>query len=152
MYKAATALQKRSDDDFFRENLKILKSKCSFWKYEVKEHIQQLASKIVGQEDNNRETPSQVATSLQNLDVYDPRDLLDIEDNSQNADENLSSKVEKELEEYEKFNRGYSEWRSGFKDIETPNKISYLAEKFWRDHTSKWPSLAKIAKQVTFYS
>jgi iron-sulfur cluster repair protein YtfE (RIC family) len=55
--------------------------------------------------------------------------------------------LDKEIAEYEKFNKDDQVWRSAQK-FETPNAVSFLAEKFWRDHSEKWPILSQIAQKV----
>ncbi|CBY14624.1 unnamed protein product [Oikopleura dioica] len=84
------------------------------------------------------------------LNMYDPRDLIDeneeIEENENEAKESIAETTEKEIVKYEKFSKGYQEWRSA-QIFDTPNATSYLAEKFWRDHTESWPILSKIAQK-----
>jgi len=46
-----------------------------------------------------------------------------------------------------KNRQGYQEWRAAQK-FDTPNAVSYLAEKFWRDHREKFPILSNIAQKV----
>ena len=66
---------------------------------------------------------------------------------NKNEEENVEESIEKEIASYEKYKNGYQEWRAE-QNFNTPNATSYLAEKFWRDHSDKWPILSKIAKKV----
>ena len=146
--KAVCALQKKSCDEFFKQNLSILQEKCRFWYANAKQELVKYAEELIEKEPEIDVTPSQVAQDFTALDVYDPRDILDqtIEEDQQ-TEECLSDKVDQEIESYERFNKGYQEWFSK-QQVQTPNKESFLAEKFWRDHSEKWPILSKIAIKV----